>query len=274
MPVSALLLALAAAFLHAFWNLLLAGAEQSEAVAAVMLVTGVVVFAPVAAATWDVEWRAAPYIAGSAILQLIYFALLVAAYRGSELSLVYPLARGLAPVIVLGVTVIALGASLSAGEAAGVVVVGIGVILVRGLRRPADGRGVLLGILLAACIAAYTVVDSEGLQYAEPISYFELVLIGTTIAYLAIAIRLVGVRPIVSELRPRAFAAGIAAFAAYALVLAALERASAASVAAVRETSIVLATALAAIFLRESVGGTRAVGAVAVVGGVALIALS
>jgi drug/metabolite transporter (DMT)-like permease len=68
--------------------------------------------------------------------------------------------------------------------------------------------------------------------------------------------------------------AGIAGFAAYVLVLAALERAPAAAVSAVRETSVVIATALAALVLHEPVGAARAVGAVAVVGGVALIALA
>jgi drug/metabolite transporter (DMT)-like permease len=77
-----------------------------------------------------------------------------------------------------------------------------------------------------------------------------------------------------AEVRPRALIAGIAGFAAYALVLAALERAPAAAVAAVRETSVVIATALAAAVLGERVGARRMAGAVVVVGGVALIALS
>jgi drug/metabolite transporter (DMT)-like permease len=66
--------------------------------------------------------------------------------------------------------------------------------------------------------------------------------------------------------------AGLATFIAYALVLAALQRASAASVAAVRETSVVVATALAAVVLKERVGPARIAGAVLVVAGVALLA--
>jgi cytochrome c oxidase subunit 2 len=65
------------------------------------VLTGVAVFAPVAALTWQVEWSAVPYMAASATAELAYFALLAAAYRRSDMSLVYPIARGLAPVLVL-----------------------------------------------------------------------------------------------------------------------------------------------------------------------------
>jgi drug/metabolite transporter (DMT)-like permease len=273
-PVGALLLALAAALLHALWNLLLAGARDTQAVAAVMLLVGVVVFAPVAAVTWDVSWAAAPYVAGSAAFQLTYFVLLVAAYSRAELSVVYPIARGLAPVIVLVVTALALAVRPSALQAVGVVVVGLGVLLVRGVAWRADARGLLLGCAIAACIAGYTIIDKEGLRHAEPVSYFELVMLISAATYPIFIVHRQGLRALYAELKPRAAVAGIAGFVAYILVLAALERAPAASVAAVRETSIVIAAALAAAVLGESVTAIRLAGACAVAGGVALIALS
>jgi drug/metabolite transporter (DMT)-like permease len=272
-PTSALLLTLGAAGLHALWNLLLAGSRDTEAVAAVMLVTSVIVFAPVALVTWDVSFEAAPYIAASAAFQLAYVALLAAAYAGSELSLVYPVARGLAPVIVLVVGVAVLAVRPSALQAIGVVAIGVGVLLVRGIGRRVDPRGVAFGCVIAACIAGYTLIDKQGLRYAEPISYFELVLLGT-LPYAVVVAHRKGLGALWAEVRPRALIAGIAGFAAYALVLAALERAPAAAVAAVRETSVVIATALAAAVLGERVGARRMAGAVVVVGGVALIALS
>jgi drug/metabolite transporter (DMT)-like permease len=273
-PTAALLLALGAAFLHAFWNLLLAGARDPEAAGVVMVVTSALVFAPVAAATWDVQSAVAPYLAASCCFQLAYFVLLVAAYSRSELSLVYPIARGLAPVIVLVVTAVALAVRPSWLEALGVVAVGAGVLLVRGFGRRRDPRGVLLGCAIAACIAGYTIIDKEGIRYSDPISYFEIVNIFLALTYgSAVAYRR-GLPTLRAELHLRAMVAGIAGFAAYVLVLAALERAPAAAVSAVRETSVVIATALAALVLHEPVGATRAVGAVAVVGGVALIALA
>src|SRR5918996_3615680 len=101
MPASALALALGAAALHATWNVLLAGARDVRAATTVALVASVVLFAPVAALTWRVEAAAAPWIAGSAVLELVYFFLLTAAYRPSGVRLVYPVARGAAPGLVL-----------------------------------------------------------------------------------------------------------------------------------------------------------------------------
>ena len=204
MPTAALLLALGAAFLHAFWNLLLAGARDPEAAGVVMVVTSALVFAPVAAATWDVQSAVAPYLAASCCFQLAYFVLLVAAYSRSELSLVYPIARGLAPVIVLVVTAVALAVRPSWLEALGVVAVGAGVLLVRGFGRRRDPRGVLLGCAIAACIAGYTIIDKEGIRYSDPISYFEIVNIFLALTYgSAVAYRR-GLPTLRAELRLRA----------------------------------------------------------------------
>ena len=171
MSSAALMLALAAAFLHAGWNLLLARARDVQAATAVVLGLSVVLFAPVAAVTWDVEWEVWPWALGSAAFELAYFALLAYAYERSELSVVYPVARGLAPVLVLAVGI----ASATAGEIAGVALVGAGVLLVRGLRQP-EGRGVLFGALIAVCIAGYTLLDNRGIEHASAFAYFELVI--------------------------------------------------------------------------------------------------
>jgi drug/metabolite transporter (DMT)-like permease len=273
MPATAFGLALSAAFLHAFWNLLLARARDVEAATAVALLASVIVFAPVAALLWDVETRVWPFVAVTSLLQLLYFVLLSTAYRRAELSFVYPLARGLAPLLVLLVGVVVLGAGASVAQAVGVCLVGIGVLFVRGLRGSGDARGASLGIAIAACIAAYTLVDKYGIRYADPIVYLELGMAPAALAYVAIAIHSDRVPRLRGELRLASVAAGIASFGAYVLVLAALQRASAASVAAVRETSVVIAAALAAPVLGERVGPSRVGGAVLVVAGIALLGL-
>jgi drug/metabolite transporter (DMT)-like permease len=273
-PVEALLLALGAAGLHAFWNLVLAGARDSEAATAVVLVISVTLFAPVAAALWDVDGAAVPFIAASAALELAYFALLAAAYRRSELSLVYPVARGSAPVLVLLGGIVVLGNGTSAGEVAGVALVGAGVLLVRGLRGEPDWPGVVLALAIACCIAGYTLVDSRGVRHAEPLVYLELVLLPVALVYCGGVLAAKGRAPLRRELRLESFLAGAAGFGAYALVLAALRLASAASVAAVRETSVVIAVALAAPVLRERVGPARLAGAALVFGGVAVLSVS
>ncbi len=272
MPLLALSLALAAAFLHAFWNLLLAQARDPECATAVALVAAVIVFAPVTAATWQLDNRVWPFIAVTSVLQLVYFALLATAYRTAELSFVYPLARGLAPVLVLLVGAAAIGQSTSAAQIAGVCLVAVGVLLVRGLHRPAHSTGLVFALGIAVCIASYTLLDKHGIRYAAPVTYLELSMFPAAVGYAAAVLAVKGRQRVRMELGLPAVAAGLASFGAYALVLAALERASAASVAAVRETSVVIATALAAPLLRERVGRIRFAGAGLVACGIALLA--
>ena len=101
MPAAAFAFALAAAVLHAGWNVLVGGARDVRAMTTVTLALAVLLFAPVAVATWSVERAALPWIAASAVLELVYFWLLVTAYAQSDVSLVYPISRGGAPVLVL-----------------------------------------------------------------------------------------------------------------------------------------------------------------------------
>jgi drug/metabolite transporter (DMT)-like permease len=272
-PTDALALALAAAFLHAFWNVLIARAKDPQAATAVALLVALVAYAPVAALTWRIEPAVIPYIAVTSFLQLGYVILLAAAYTRAELSVVYPIARGTAPVLVLLVGVVALSVGTSAVQAAGVCLVGLGVLLVRGLKRSADPAGVLFGLAIACFIAGYTLVDKYGIRYAAPFVYLELSMLLSGLGYSAAIVRLRGPRALRAELGWATIAAGLATFGAYGLVLAALERASAASVAAVRETSIVIAAAFAALVLKEPVGPERLTGAVLVAVGVALVSL-
>jgi drug/metabolite transporter (DMT)-like permease len=271
-PAEALALTLAAAFLHAGWNVFLRGSEDVEARTAVVIGLSLLLFAPVAAATWSVSWSVAPYVAASAALEGLYFALLVAAYRRRELSVVYPVARGSAPVLVLLGTVAVLGRNVSVGASVGVCLVAAGVVLVRGIRRGAEG--VLVALAIGCAIAGYTLVDKEGLQHAAAIPYLELVLLPVALVAVPLAAVRRGTQTLQAQLTWSTLVAAVASFGAYALVLAALRLASAPEVAAVRETSVVIAALLAGTFLRERVGIERLAGAAAVAGGVALIALS
>jgi drug/metabolite transporter (DMT)-like permease len=268
MPLDALALALGAAGLHAAWNLLLARERDTEAALAVSLLALVATIALPAALTWRVDSAAVPYILGSAALELVYVALLAAAYRRYELSLVYPVARGLAPALALLLVAAAGGARPSPLGVAGVLVVSVGVLLVRGAR--GDLRGLAFGAVIAAVIAGYTVVDRYGIQHAAAGPYLVLVMLGPALAYpLA-----VGRRRVRAAVGPATIAVGAASASAYLLALLALRLASAPAVAAVRETSVVIATVLAAVFLHERVTPLRATGAVLVAAGVGLLAFS
>jgi drug/metabolite transporter (DMT)-like permease len=219
-------------------------------------------FAP--ALLGDVESGVWPWVIASSALELAYFALLAFAYSRFSLSGVYPLARGSAPVFVLVV-----GGVAALLQAVGVVLVALGVLLVRGLRR-GDWGETLLALAVGACIAGYTLVDKEGLRFADPLPYLELVLVVPAVAYAG----WVGSTRLRAAVGVRTAVAGIGMFGAYALTLAALRLADAAPVAAVRETSIVIATLLGFFVLHEAVGRARFAGAVVIVAGVGAIALA
>ena len=272
MPIDALALALAAAIVHAGWNVLLRGARDVEAATAATLALSVVLFAPVAAATWNVHAAAWPYVVASSALETVYFFLLVAAYRRRELSVVYPIARGSAPVLVLLGSAVVLGRSVSAGQTIGVCLVAAGVVLVRGLRRGAEG--VAIGVAIGMAIASYTLVDKEGLRHATPLPYLELVLAPVATVALFTLVTRRGTAPLRAQLSLRVLMAAAGSFGAYVLFLFALRLAAAPSVAAVRETSVVIAAAMAAVFLGERVTWLRLAGATAVAGGIVLLAVS
>jgi drug/metabolite transporter (DMT)-like permease len=274
---TAFALAFTAAWLHAGGNVFLGRRSEPEAAVALMLLIGVVAFAPVAALTWRVEAEAVPYIVASALLELGYFAFLAAAYRAADVGLVYPVARGSAPVLALLGAVVVMGRSTSAGQIVGVVAVTVGILLVCGVGiadASSDRRGVLLALATAVFIAGYTLVDKEGLEHAGPIPYIELVLIGPALVYGAFVLRTRGGAAIRGEATPRLVLVALLLFGTYVLVLLALREAPAASVSAVRETSVVIATVLAALAAHQSLRPSRVAGASLVALGVALVALS
>ena len=275
MPLSAVALALGAAFLHAGWNVLLAGSRDTGASTAGLLVWGVALLAVPALVTGGVSAEAIPFIAASAALELVYFVLLARAYAGGELSVIYPIARGSAPVVVLVFSAIALEESVSVGAAVGVVAIALGILLVGlvdlrtgvGTQIDLPRRDLLFGLAIGAVIASYTLVDSEAVEHADPIAYLALVVAPCALVY-----------PLVTKTRPdlgvRTALTAAATFGAFLMVLAAFRLAPAAPVAAVRETSVVIAALFAAVFLHEAVGVRRLAGALCVAAGVAAIALA
>jgi drug/metabolite transporter (DMT)-like permease len=273
MPAAALVLALLSAVSSAVWNLLVKQSRDTEAVTAMALAIGVILFSP-ALAFGRISLAAWPYMAASAALELTYFTLLAAAYRRAELSLVFPLARGMAPVLVLLIGLVALSDRASAGELAGVLLVAVGATAVRGIRLAGGLADTGMALLIAVCIAGYTLVDKHGVTLASPAAYLEVVMALLVLPYLALVARSRGLQPLRRELRPRTAVIGIGIIGGYALVLYGLRLAAAAPVAAVRESSVVIGTALAAIVLRERVGPARFCGACLVAAGVTVLAFA
>ena len=262
------MLALGSAVLHAVWNLILGRARDVQAAAATTFVLSVAVALPFAVVWWHADSSVWPWALASTLLETVYVIALALAYRGSEVSFVYPLTRGLAPVLALAFAVVALGHGVSTAEVAGVVLVGIGVVAVRGVGARGDATALLLTATLATTIAAYTLVDRVGIHRASALTYFVLTLVGPCLVYPP----LVGARAMRSSFSMAVVVAAFANIGSFVLGLLALRHASAASVLAVRSLSVVIATALAGRVLAERVSRLRLAGSLLVFAGIALLA--
>jgi len=248
---------------------MLGRARDVQAAAAATFLLSVAIAAPFAAVWWHADASVWPYALASTLCEVVYVVALAYAYRVGEVSFVYPLTRGIAPVLALGVAVAFLGHGATAAEVAGVLLVAVGVMLVRGPGGSRDVRALLLVTTIAASIAAYTLVDRAGIQRAGALTYFVLVLAGPCLVYPP----LVGWTAIKRELGWTVGVASIANLGSFALGLLALRRGAAAPVLAVRSSSIVFATLLAGRVLSERVSRGRLAGSLLVFAGVALLAL-
>jgi drug/metabolite transporter (DMT)-like permease len=288
---TALALVLAAAVLHATWNLAAKGATGTDQVGFVWL------YVAASAALWlpiGIVWAAVAgerptwwwLIGGlvSALLHVVYQLVLQRGYAGSDLNLVYPLARGAGPMLTFVVAVVVLGQHPGPVEVAGVLAVIGGVLLISfGGRRStrslgAERSGVFWGLATGATIAAYTLWDNHSVNALNvpPVPYFVLGLL-LQLPFLAVLLRRrrdpTPVVQLWSTARTPALVVALFSPLAYLLVLRAMQLAPVALVAAARESSIVVGAVFGWLVLREPRPARRLVGAVVVLTGIGLIAV-
>ena len=268
----------AAALLHALWNALVK-ASGDRAVTLGMIAAGHLLLGGVTALfTPFPGWQAAPFILASTVIHWGYYWVMFHAYRLGDLSLVYPISRGVAPVLVgLGATV-AVGETLSPLGWAGVLAVSSGVMLLAWgeLRRGVSGAAAGLALLLGLIIAGYSLADGTGARVSDSVAGY--------IAWLfvcegIVAVWLLAVRgPSLLRLGPRplllGITGGIASAVAYGLAIWAKTVAPFGLVSALRETSVVIAAAIGMLWFGERPWRPRLLAAAVVALGAALIALA
>ncbi len=279
MPLAVLPLVLLAAVFHATWNALLKASENPLALATRALTWGTVLSLPPVAVAWLVSGRPGLPVAGwlialaSAVLELIYFITLSTAYRRGELSVVYPIARGTAPLLAVLVGLLLLGERLHPSAGLGVLALLAGIWAVR---RPATaGSALWPALLTGVMIAAYTSLDRIGVRLGSPWIYGWLLwLFGAILLVAFTRVRRVPGSGLTDE--PKlSIAVGVLMTAAYFMILFALSVAPLAIIAPLRESAIVLVTAWGIWRLGERRGAwIRVVGALAILGGIALLTLA
>ena len=265
---------LAAAVTHAVWNAIAHGIRDQTLAFALIGIGGITVSIPlviVAAMPRSSSW---PYLLASIAIHVFYNLLLMQCYRLGEFSQVYPLARGISPLVVTILAAMFVHEHLGLLQVAGVVVVSAGLaFLVFGGRRP--GRGAFLAAVgTGLTIAAYTTVDGVGVRLsASPVGYIGwLMVLQSLCVPLFAAVRR---RDVLLKQPRRILLAGLAAGAlsvlAYGLVLWAQTRGALAPIAALRETSVIFGAIIGTLVFREPFGRTRIIATVLVVAGIVLL---
>ncbi len=268
---------LVAACCHAGWNAAVKlGADRLVVMAVINGVAAAIAlvalpFVPVpGAATW-------PWLAASVAIHTVYFVFLIAQYRVGDLSQVYPIARGLSPLIIaLGAALVA-GERPSAGGLLGIALASAGLVSLafeRGVPWRGDARPVLWAAGTAAIIACYTVVDGMGVRSAESaLGYIAwlFVLDGLPIAALALALRGRELTRILLHEWPKSLLGGALQIVAYGLVIWALSLGPMAQVSALRETSVIFAALIGVVLLDERLGAHRVLAASLVACGLVIL---
>lgn len=269
-----------AAFLHASWNAIVkGGADKLMSLTAVIL--GHIPFAVIAiSVSPPLHGDALPYIGFGILLHFGYQVFLLYAYSAGDLTQVYPIARGSAPLIVAVVSVTVLGVTLHLGELVAVVIIGSGIVSLALVRR-ADGlrnaKAAIFALVTGCFIAAYSIVDGLGARVAgTALGYFGWLALGNAVV-LGIAISIGSPKTLTDVWkvgRKHFWIGGGASFAAYAIVTWAFTQAPIALVTALRETSIVFALLIGVFFLKERLDLMKVLSTATVLIGVALLRLA
>jgi len=290
MTAASLILVLLAAVAHASWNLLLKRAADPEVFAWCLLVVATVLLAPLGVALLffnSVDFTALWFILATIALHVLYFNLLARGYAQGDLSLVYPVARGMGPMLVPVLAVVFLNETIEPLAIAGIAAIIGGIYTIswwgnfhQVIRSPLlflRSAGMRYAVLTGLTIAAYSIVDKEGVGHVQPLLYMYFLSIGTAAMLAPYILLHKGVDSVRTEWRANAVPitiAGLLTFAAYGLVLTAFSLSRVSYVAPAREVGIVISVMLGVFLLKEPFGRGRLLGSGFIVAGLALIAFS
>ncbi|GLK88262.1 EamA family transporter [Pseudomonas turukhanskensis] len=279
--MSVYLVVLLAALLHASWNAIVKGGPN-KLLSTVLLTSCAALMGSIllpwlpqpAPASW-------PFLATSVLLHVAYFGLVARAYDLADMSQTYPIMRGTAPLLVALASLIWLNDPLGLGALLGIVLICLG-ILTMALARPVGKHsanvrlGLLMALLNAVVIAAYTLVDGIGVRHAGAAAGYTLwlfLLTGVALLAWALAARREAFVAYARSYWRMGVLSAFGTVASYCLVLWAMSQAPVAVVAALRETAILFGMLIASLFLNERLSPTRIAGACVIVAGAVVLRL-
>ena len=274
----ALAMTLTAAFLHAGWNAMVKSTGERRIMLGLIslghTVLGLVLISlyghPV-----EASW---PFIAASTLIHWLYYAFLLTSYRLGDLSQVYPVARGIAPVLVAIGGWIFAGEALNPGAWGGILFVSFGISLLaaNAYRHRASPVAILAALATGTTIAAYSVVDGLGARLSEnPLGYIGwLFLFEGLFAVYVFFIERTKIPALGVRVYWLGLFGGLASSAAYGMVIFAKTLAPLGAISAVRESSVIVAALIGVFLFGERPWELRLVSAMIVVAGILLLVWS
>ena len=248
MPLTALGLVLTSALLHATWNAIVKAGDDRLVAAWATTAAGALLGIILLAARGLPSAASLAFVIPSGVVHVAYIVALSRAYDYGDLSLVYPVARGIAPVLATGVAAAVFRENLPGPAYAGVGLIALGVLLLGALSRRAGvaprGRALAWSLATALCIGVYTLIDRQGVRLTSPVSYISaLFCIHASLfcVYVAWRRRALPWRLIARSQLGTFGLSGASSLAAYLLVLSALTISRVGYIAALRETSVLIA---------------------------------
>jgi drug/metabolite transporter (DMT)-like permease len=283
MPLSALSLLLVAACMHAVWNLLIKRAQEKRIFTWWALLLGTLCFSPFLLQLSAFPLSIWPYVLSSACMEALYFLVLIAAYQKGDFSLVYPLARGAAPVFLTFWAVLFLREQPDLAGYLGLSLLVLGLIVVGGTtwwqqRKTFSIAGSTLGLALATacCVSIYSAIDGAAVRQVAPLPYTVLVIGLSGVMITPFIVLRYGQTAIMREIHAnwkQILVAGILSLLTYMLVLVAYSFSSVSYGGAIREVSIVFAAFIGWRWLGEGFGRTRILGSGLIFAGILVIAV-
>ena len=290
MTALSLALVLLSAIFHATWNYLLKRSNNPEIFTWWMQVSislSMIPLAVILAWRYPIVYPGWWFVLATTLLHVLYFIFLARGYKGADLSVVYPIARGIGPALVPVLGVLVIKETVAPMAIAGIVAVIVGIYTVywwghirQILQDPLKilkESGTRYALLAGLSIASFSVVDKVGVRSVSPFLYMYLMSLGTALFLVPYMLKVHGTRAMLTEWRSNPgsiVAAGGLAFLAYGLILSAFQLSRVSYVAPAREVGIVMAVLLGILVLKEPFGRGRVLGSSFIVTGLILIALA
>jgi drug/metabolite transporter (DMT)-like permease len=265
------------ALLHATWNAIIKAGADKSLDAALVSAGGAVAalpFLPFLPLPLPAAW---PFLGVSAILQFVYFQLVAAAYRAGDIGLVYPIMRGVAPLLIVASSGYILGEQLSGGALIGVMTICAGIMTLAFEARHGSRRAMMMALANACVIATYTYVDGIGARTAgNAISYTLWMALLPPVLLFTWALSQRGAAAVAAHVRInwwRGLIGGAGSIGSYGIALWAMTKAPVAMVAALRESAILFALVISVLVLKERASAWRYIAGGLIAAGVLILRL-